>query len=117
MKEIEKKFIIQPYNFTCFVIITDNILESRKKRNKILSESELLEEPKGLHCDAGTLNSYVFIKYNSLSDTISHEAYHVVCKLMRDIGAKHEEEIIAYTIGYIVRKIVLILNKENAKSN
>lgn len=112
-----KKINIKPFYYTVTIILTNNILESRKKRNNFLLESEIIEEPKGLHCDGGTLSSYIFLKYDSLSDVIVHESYHCICKLLKDIGAKHEEEIVAYLLGYITKEIVKFINKDKNVSN
>lgn len=107
-----KKINIKPFYYSCTIVLTNNILESRKKRNNTLLECELTEEPKGLHCDGGTLSSIIFLKYDSLSDVIAHESYHCICKLMKDIGAKHEEEIVAYLLGYLTKEIVKFINKK-----
>lgn len=111
-----KKINILPFYYSCTVIITDNILESKRKRNNKLLECEITDEPKGLHCDGGILDSYIFLKHDSLSDVIVHESYHCICKLMKDIGAKHEEEIVAYLLGFLTKEIVKFMNKKD-KSN
>lgn len=106
MKIFKKAIKIKPFRYTCYVIITNNILEERKNKKYKLEEANYLEEPLGLHCDGGTLYSYIFIKPNSQVNILAHEAYHCIRKLLRDIGAKQEEEVVAYLLDYLVEQLI-----------
>lgn len=48
----------------------------------------------------------IHLRPNSPIGDIAHESYHAISGLMRWLGAKHEDEVIAYHLGYLVDKIV-----------
>jgi accessory gene regulator protein AgrB len=43
--------------------------------------------------------------------TIAHEVFHVVWRIMAHIGATHENEVMAYHVGYLVHAITENLYK------
>ena len=106
MNDFIKKIYIEPFRYTCYIVITNNILESRKNKKYKLPECSYIEEPLGLHVDAGTLYSYIFIKPTSTNNIIVHETYHCIRKLLRDIGSKQEEEVVAYLLAYLFEKVL-----------
>lgn len=106
MNDFIKKIYIEPFRYTCYIVITNNILESRKNKKYKLPECSYIEEPLGLHADAGTLYSYIFIKPTSTNNIIVHETYHCIRKLLRDIGSKQEEEVVAYLLAYLFEKVL-----------
>ena len=58
-------------------------------------------------------DAVIFYNPDTDVDTIVHEAYHGVYNMMKWIDAEHEEEVYAYTLGYLVN--LLIGDQEKAK--
>lgn len=49
--------------------------------------------------------SYLFLNPKADEGTIVHEAWHVIFEIMDYVGAKIENEVVAYHLGYLVNEI------------
>lgn len=100
--------------YEVFVILTDDVNNSRSGRSHFLGPWR--ELPNTGACHSGMENegrSYIFLPYELRVDYIAHEAYHCIVRILEYIGASHEEEIVAYFLGYIVREITVFQEKTN----
>jgi hypothetical protein len=106
VKVYRTKIPLPIYGYAVHLIYTDNLEEAFKQEmvNDKLNITWLPGEgSEGFHVHPKDRNfSYIFLKMGASLDEIVHEAYHGVCGLMKWIGAEYEEEICAYTIGYLV---------------
>ena len=114
---------ILPFNI---VVCRSNELDSLtdfvdENGNKIMyDESALGEVVRTIQIDkehnTRTCYSMLIFKERPTSKTIAHEAFHSACDLLENIGIHYEKygdnEIYAYTIGYIVNCINDALNKD-----
>ena len=60
--------------------------------------------PPALH-SAVPGHSFIFIKYHACIGMITHEIFHFVWQLMSYIGANHENEVMAYYVGYYTKEV------------
>jgi hypothetical protein len=49
--------------------------------------------------------SYMFFKPNPNVGTIAHECYHVVRRMLNYVGCEDDNEVTAYHLEYLVRKV------------
>jgi hypothetical protein len=106
------------FGYTVYVCYTDNIPEDREGISHIVGA---VEEPLTTYCDG--LHSYhkrkpdccIFFTPESSIGTITHECYHAIRRMWKWIGAKPEEEITAYHLGYLVDKVLKIKKLEDGK--
>jgi hypothetical protein len=101
------------YGYEIIVVITSDILHSRNKRqDEIGGPLKDNRQPLGLHSyNPEYSTSFIFLNPNTTIGTIVHEANHAVYRMFRWIGAVDvDEEIISYTLGYIVEEIVSMRN-------
>lgn len=119
MKEKERLVRFTPYPFYVVVVITNDIVASRKKRNKILGrvfEEESPESLGGLFSKSSDLDySFIFLNPNCSTNSLCHECYHATCWLFECLSAEHEEELFAYHLGYICEKASRTIRKYNRK--
>lgn len=79
---------------------------------RYIADRDYLQEPPSYINEteaftSSSMNGYatIHLKPNAAIGTIAHEAYHAVVGMMKFVGATHENEVIAYHLGYIVDKI------------
>ena len=95
-------------NFTIQVVYTTDIVNTVER----ISNSYGLNESVGpsccgCHISIPTRNfSFIIVPYKGDVNSIVHESYHAVCNLFKYVGAKHEEELFAYHLDYIVGRIL-----------
>jgi hypothetical protein len=88
------------------IIISDDVVVSRKKRDGILGELFDESECLGMHCcNRPDATSYLFLTYHSLPSTIAHEAWHAVRRMLVFCGAELDSEVVAHHLGYLVGEI------------
>jgi hypothetical protein len=49
--------------------------------------------------------SMVILPFNADLSTVAHEAFHVVWRVMEFVDADHENEVMAYMLGYVIEHI------------
>ena len=49
--------------------------------------------------------SYMFLNPQADEGTIAHESWHIIFEIMDYVGAKIENEVVAYHLGYLINKI------------
>lgn len=115
MKIKEKNSIIYfpMYGYKINVVITSDILYSRNKRHVEIGEIfKDKHSPLGLHSyhpEYGV--SFLFLNPDTGIGTVAHECNHAVYRMFRWIGAEDvDEEIVSYTLGYIVQEVTNLLN-------
>jgi hypothetical protein len=105
------------FDYRIYVVFTDDLVKSADnlvKKGQLKSPHGIDDTTGGFHVNMPNQSySWVVLPYTADIDEITHEAYHAVCKMLNWISAKHEEEIFAYFIGYIVRMITI--DQEKAK--
>lgn len=109
MREFKTTVPFPPYRYKVFVIFTDNLkgsADSLAKKGLLTKGHGIDDTSDGFHVLMSN-QSYCFIVLRQFADInqISHEAYHAVSTMFRWIGAKHEEEIFAYHLGYLIEQI------------
>jgi hypothetical protein len=95
------------FGYKVYVIVTNSVLESRKRRGNILGkvDDSIPTIAMCSHGEAESSFSYIFIKPTANAGTIAHEVYHSLCNMFRYISADYEEEIMAYHLTYLVDEI------------
>lgn len=104
------KLLVEPFNYQVNIVLTDDVIESRVKRNRALGTTATREDLTGtiaLHSASKTAGvSYIFLPFKADIGYITHECSHCVWRIMEFIGAEHENEVMAYMLAYLVRKAV-----------
>jgi len=117
MNEFKTVIPIPVFNYKIFVIFTDDLIKSADKlaeQGKIARLHGIDDTSDGFHVPLNNQSySYIVLKYDATINHITHETYHAVSTMFRWISAKHEEEITAYFLGYLVS--LLITDQEKAK--
>lgn len=109
MLQQERKVSFPVFGYSIYIIYTDNIEQSRKlKCNEIGAMDELMGPyVDGLHSYNNIEpDGFVFFRPDSTMGTITHECFHAIHRLFKWIGAKVENEIMAYHLGYLVDQVV-----------
>jgi hypothetical protein len=95
-------------DFEVTVIITPDIIASRKHRNEILG---VFEQPRCGQKYAAFFSAvggygYLFLPPVFDPDTVAHETYHLVDYMMDRLGVTQRDgEVMAYHLGWIVGKV------------
>ena len=106
MSEIKTIIPFPVYNYRIYVIFTDNLIitaDNLVKQGKLKSPHNIDDTTDGF-CVRMPNQSYCFLvlKTTAPINHITHESYHAVSNMFNWIGAAREEEIFAYTMGYVV---------------
>lgn len=109
LPEEELLISIDMYKYDVTVVISNNILASRYRRNKLFEKATTVdEEPLGLFCEVNDFEGYIFIRPNSGYPTIAHECFHAVFAMLNNIGTtldESSEECYAYALSYLMEQI------------
>lgn len=108
MKEQEFTIDIPVFNYRVIVVITNSISASRDARDELLGETshKLNKYVDGLHSyNEEEPDSYIFITPRTTNGVIAHEVFHVIWRVFEWVGAKLDNETIAYHLSYIVDEI------------
>lgn len=97
-------FLVPLYDYEIVVILCSDVNKSRTKREKQFGTVGL-GNAVGLTETFESGTSVIFLPHKPPPEDVAHECYHAVCNIMAHIGAKLEEEVVAYTLGYLVRKV------------
>ena len=111
-KEVHKRVNLDAYNYILDVVLTDDIVATRKRYDKEFGTSVI--EPKrlalslGLHeCDESG-HSVLILKFDSQPGTLAHEAWHVIWYVYQYMGEGEPfgNESVAYLLSHIVDSII-----------
>lgn len=118
MKERQRRIAIKgPIPYYVYVIQSEDVCASRTKRNHLLGYLEPLGCAAALHTGMkDEPASYIFLDLDPEPNEIVHEVVHCVWRIMELIGARHEEEIMAYFIGYISEKVMEVAYEPRAET-
>lgn len=100
------------------IVITDDVVKSRKLRDKILGEPyQYFETAHAMHAWPldGQGISWLFFKPDVEAGTIAHECWHCVRRLMKWLGSELENEIVAYHLAYLVQAVTNHAHKRSAR--
>jgi hypothetical protein len=97
------------FNYAIKVVFTGDFKEFAKKKKWSKFSEQIADDDRtvsGYHCShPGEGLSWILLRHDPKISTIVHETFHVVWRIMEHIGAKFENEVMAYHLGYIVEKI------------
>lgn len=85
--------------------MTEDVCKAAKRLYPALP-AEDVKDAEAIHVHCNDNRSHVILPFDCNLNQIVHEAYHFCWRLMHHIGADHENEIMAYHMGYTVDKIV-----------
>ena len=102
-KEITKKVRFEIFPIDLIIVVSNDVKQSRSNRNKLLGVIPH-DHYSAFHYQCGT-TSYIFLKYDATPGIIAHEAFHCVWSIFEVIGAEHNNEVMAYTLWFIVNDI------------
>ena len=54
----------------------------------------------------------IFLVYNTDAGTIAHECWHCVKRMFEYVGAHLDNELVAYTLGYLVNEVNKLKQKK-----
>src|SRR5271165_4378844 len=112
MKEKTKQIVLNPFEYEVNIVITNSIEGSYIKREKIFGEKFESDGCIALHVWVrDEAISYIFLPYEADAGYIAHESFHCAWKIMEFIGARYENEIMAYTVGHITHQIDQFVKK------
>lgn len=99
-----KSFDMDHFNYDVKVIVSNDPEGSRILRAKELGPYTRDTGTTAV-THSGSGRSVIFLPFNACISYIAHEVYHVMWHAMKYIGAVHENEVMAYHIGYLTRDI------------
>lgn len=111
--DISKSFSYPIYGYSLKVTLTENVGELARKLYPELPPDQTGTNVGGIHVQCG--RSHIILPHDAEIGVIVHEVYHFVWWLMEVIGALHDNEIIAYHMGYTVQRICEWLVKIDTK--
>ena len=116
LKEYTKHLIVKVLNHEVYIVVTGDVKESRIRRTRLLGDVDLHPHVRALFSSNGCGVSFIFLPLDCENYVRCHEAYHCVNEIMRFIGANHENEVVAYTLSYLIDEIDKFLEKIEKKS-
>ena len=109
MKEFKTVVPFPTFQYKIYVIFTDSLTASADnlvKQGKLKSPHGIDDTTDGFHVRMPNQSySFIVLKHESSVNPIVHETYHSISTMMDWIGAKREEEIMSYFLGYTVQVI------------
>ena len=126
INERKKTIKVEPYNYTLHIVVSDDIVESYKKRELSAIDKVTEREQPDQHTEAfiwrheGCVEIYAFFKPNATPSTVAHEMLHVCGFIMRRVGVPltdDTEEAWAYLLDNLVEKSCTLLNKPVKKKS
>lgn len=109
--EHKKKLTIHPFPYIVYIVVSNDIMESRDRYKKQLGEYNGVPAD-GMHvCFENRPIAYLFLKYDTTIDTVVHEVFHAIWGIFNYIGARPEEEVMAYHLGAVTEAVVTFLAK------
>jgi hypothetical protein len=119
MIETKNTIPIPVFDYRIYVIFTDDLIGSADKLvkdGKLRGNHGVDDSTDGFHVIMSNQNyGFIVLKYKATINHIVHETYHAVSTMFNWISARHEEEIFAYFMGYVVELISVDQEKANKK--
>lgn len=102
-----KRFKLDVYGYIVRVVLSNDVEEARIQWSGTCGNNyERDGITRGICWNADNIAlSVVFLPFESDIGYVVHELFHVVWRVMSYIGAQHENEIMAYTLGYLTREV------------
>jgi hypothetical protein len=114
LKERSLNLTVQPFGYRVKVIVSNNVHLSAHKR---IPGIQIDDSWAACHCGiTNQLVSFIFLPSNVTAGTIAHEVFHCTWHIMRQIGADHENEVMAYTLSYLVDEIAHFVRGKKTKN-
>ncbi len=108
---MEAKIVIDfpVFNYDMTIVYTDDIVRSREELDHVIgaADRKFIDDCDGLHSfheDKST--GFIFFTPDTSIGVIAHECYHAISRMLRWIGAKKEEEVVAYHLSYLLDKVL-----------
>lgn len=118
LKERVKKFTITPFPYELTVVVSNDIFQSRKKRDRTLGATGVAEDD-GTAAFVSTHESWsyawMFLPEGCDIGNIVHEVNHVIHYLEKFIVADFDKEVNAYFNGYYSREVAKFVYKKEEK--
>lgn len=109
MRQIKTFIAIPIYNYRIFVIFTDDLKAcvEQLKKDGLLATNAHLDDTAAFTIKYSN-QSYTYLVYplNACIGNIVHEVYHAVSNMFNWIDAKPDEEVMAYSIGYVTGEVI-----------
>lgn len=109
LKERIKRLDIDPFNYTAYIVITNSVQQSAAKRGAPVGE---VVGAFHMTPDNGALTSQIVLPVDADPSVVAHEAFHCVWHIMQSIGAQMENEVMAYTLTYLITEILRFMKME-----
>ena len=121
-KEYKKLLKLPVFDYKFLIVYTNDFDKSinspqRIRLMRLKEPYECLDKSfQAIHfAVASTALSVIFVPLDADINQVSHEAYHAISRLMRFIGAKPEEEIVAYHLDWLIGEMCKIAKKADKK--
>lgn len=99
--EVVRRIVVSPFNYTLEVVVSKSVQESAHKRSIPITRNFA-----AAHCGAADQPfSYMFLPLDVPMSVMAHEVFHCVWHIMEIIGADHENEVMAYTLSFLIDEI------------
>jgi len=110
LKEYSKKITLDAFDYDVYVILTTDVRKSLKKRNV-----EDIENTGAYHVQIKNKPiSYIILPFPETNvGYVVHELWHCIWAIHDYIGAKFENEIVAYLLSYLTRETVKFITRKN----
>ena len=105
------------FNYTLWVCYTNDIVEARKGQNNCLGPCKEDKNIDGLHSYNKHTpgQSAIFFTPDSSIGVIAHEIFHALWAMFKYIGAKLENEVVAYHLSFTLDTVLEYKNKKDKK--
>lgn len=107
-EEKRKTLVIEPFNYKLHIVIAKDVLAARHRLDSEIGTYYGTAGVEMVAChtyNPDAFESYIILPVECEIGDVTHEVYHAVHRIMKMIGAEHENEIMAYYMGDIVQKI------------
>jgi hypothetical protein len=105
-KECKKDIRFPVFLFTVTVIISNDILRSRKKLDRIVGYPMTKGNPQAMCTEYGPgLKCFLIFRPGADVDTFVHECWHAVFFMMNTVGVKIDHETVAHHMGYLSQQV------------
>jgi hypothetical protein len=108
LKERTKIVKLVTYGYTVKVIVSSDIERSARKRGYLFLEGSYAQHS----YTEGKPESVLFLPAVLDISLVAHESFHAVWRVMKFIGAKHEQEVMAYLLGHVVDEVYGLYTKK-----